>query len=539
MNEDHQMDSEILVPDAARTIEGLRDTGYTFNTAVADVVDNSIAAGATHIDVALTQVPGGSLEIVIADNGHGMDHEALKDGMRLGSRPRADPYSLGKFGLGLKTASFSIARELSVVTRTAPTDLGRAARWDLDFVSRTNEWRVLYPDPTDFELGLIDAVGPGAAGTAVIWRKVDRLFERQYQNPEGGWAKKALDSAVKDLRWHLALTYTRFLDEKSEHRVSITVNEEPLAAWDPFGLALYSEPLLDKPVKVKIDGREAPLTVRAYLLPHKSTLSEEQQQQANISNDLQGFYVFRHNRLLTYGTWLGLFSSEPHYSYLRVDLSFDHELDDALKLDIKKSRIEFRHELEAYLRKELGGPRNQARLHYDQKEREGITKLSGGLHDRANKVLERTAGSLVSTTTSQQGDNLVLVKNRQGATVIEVPTDKEDAPFIVPVPTLPDGVLWETHFGHNRPSVQLNTGHPFYQRAYFPLRDFPLANQALDFFLWSLVEAQLAAISEREIDHMDAVRLVVSQILRKLALQELPEPDLDASAGAEGSGDAA
>lgn len=111
--------------------------------------------------------------------------------------------------------------------------------------------------------------------------------------------------------------------------------------------------------------------------------------------------------------------------------------------------------------------------------------------------------------------------------VITVKTTQQEERSIVPVASLDDGVLWETAYSQNQRSIHLNTGHPFYQRAYFPLRDYPLAHQALDFFLWALVEAQHEAVSEREQEHMDGVRLVVPRILRKLALSDLPEPDVD------------
>ncbi len=526
------IDSEVLIPDAARTIEGLRDTGYSFNTAVADVVDNSIAAGASRIDVSVGQLPGAQVQIVVADNGKGMDIPTLRDAMRLGSPPRHDPYSLGKFGLGLKTASFSMARQLDVVTRTAEDLVPIGARWDLAFVQETNEWRVQYPEPSDFDIGLIDAVSPNAAGTAVIWRKVDRLFDREYQNPGGGWAKRAFDAVEKELRWHLALTYSRYLSRDDEKKITISVNDLPLKAWDPFGTGLPGlEKLLEMPFDVQIDGRTAEMTVKAYLLPHKSTLTEEQQTIENITNDLQGFYVFRHDRLLAYGTWLGLFSLEPHYSYLRVDLSFDHQLDDALKLDIKKSRIEFRHEIANELRQRLAAPRAQARLHYDQKQRNKITALSGNAHERSNRALSKDGLSGAQTT--QQDASHVLVENQQGKVVIVVKTTEEEERPIVPVASLDDGVLWETAYSHNQRSIRVNTGHPFYQRAYYPLSDFPLAHQALDFFLWALVSAQLEAVSEREQEHMDGVRQVVSRILRKLALSDLPEPDVEDAAAPE------
>ena len=107
----------ILAPDPARIVEGLRDTGYDFNTAMADLVDNSIAANATLIKVKIDMTPNGTVKAYIADNGCGMNFDGLRNAMRYGSAQRTDPNSMGKFGLGLKTASTAFCRSLSLISK--------------------------------------------------------------------------------------------------------------------------------------------------------------------------------------------------------------------------------------------------------------------------------------------------------------------------------------------------------------------------------------------------------------------------------------
>ena len=104
-------------PDPGRMVEGLRDTGYEFPTAVADLVDNSIAAKATLVEVDVLMDYRGNITVSICDNGTGMDRTTLVSGMKYGAPARPDPSSLGKFGLGMKTASTAFCRMLSVISR--------------------------------------------------------------------------------------------------------------------------------------------------------------------------------------------------------------------------------------------------------------------------------------------------------------------------------------------------------------------------------------------------------------------------------------
>ena len=134
-----------LLPDPERIVTGLRDTGYNFNTAIADIVDNSIAAKATKINIVVDLDPSMKLKVFIADNGIGMDMDGLKNAMKYGSKERTEKNSLGKFGLGLKTASTAFCRQFSLISRTAEQQELCKVQWDLDYIAKTGSWMLQFP----------------------------------------------------------------------------------------------------------------------------------------------------------------------------------------------------------------------------------------------------------------------------------------------------------------------------------------------------------------------------------------------------------
>ena len=140
-----------LPPNPARVAEGLRDTGYDFVTAVADIIDNSIAAEATIVDIEIKMDFEGEIVIFFTDNGKGMDYNGLINAMRYGSDVRPNPCSLGKFGLGMKTASTAFCRCLSVATRDSSSSQIYKARWDLDHIKSKGKWELLFPEVTEQE----------------------------------------------------------------------------------------------------------------------------------------------------------------------------------------------------------------------------------------------------------------------------------------------------------------------------------------------------------------------------------------------------
>jgi Histidine kinase-, DNA gyrase B-, and HSP90-like ATPase len=215
-----------LLPDPKRMIEGLRDTGYEFDTAVADILDNSVAADAKNIDLRLDQDVRGNIRLSLADDGTGMDRKGLLNAMRYGAQMRPNPSSLGKYGLGLKTASTAFCRRLTVASRPDAESDALAATWDLDHVAKSGAWEILLSDEPDEEiLEHLDEVAPKSAGTVVVWQKVDRLL-KDYADPTGKPAQRALKQKEEQLRKHIAMVFQRFLDPKDKRAttVKITLN---------------------------------------------------------------------------------------------------------------------------------------------------------------------------------------------------------------------------------------------------------------------------------------------------------------------------
>jgi hypothetical protein len=511
-----------LLPDAARTIEGLRDTGYDFLTAVADIVDNSIAAEATQVSVRVELAMDGALEVSVADNGYGMNQDELLNAMKYGSRVRETPASLGKFGLGLKTASTAICRQLTVVTRPRDLDGPYAAEWDLDYVASQNRWFLRLPQVSPHERTLLTDVAGEGSGTVVIWRKVDRLLPTSYRDSMGTPARKALDRIADSLRRHLGLTYLRYLlGSNGRPQVVIELNDVPVVAWDPFA---RGESLIEKEVLVELDGRPAALKIHAYVLPPRTELSEDELRDTDIRADTQGFYVFREDRVISSGGWLGMYRIEPHLSLCRIDFSFDHRLDDALQIDIKKSRIRMLADLQEHIRKLITPARAEATERYRKNMRSEIAIQGSSLHAASNAAVGHQADDLSRSDVTVTGPNEAKVANARGEVTITIPTlvDNDGGPYVVVLPELDDGLLWRPGIVGQKKAVLLNAGHAFYQRAYAALTDAPVGVQAVDFLLWSLCEAELWAVSEDEREHMAAVRREVSRITRELS-NVLPE----------------
>lgn len=321
-------------PRASVLIESLRDVGYTLEAALADIIDNSISAGATHIRIHTESDPARSPLIAIVDDGAGMNEDELIDAMRPGSRSPLEQRGssdLGRFGLGLKTASFSQCRRLTVVSQTG--DGVAAATWDLDYVAEHDEWLVQLP--TDFhDVGFADDLG--RRGTLVLWEKLDRL--RDTATPGAEW--QDFDSAMDAARHHLELVFHRFLTgEPGTPKVVITLNGSALVSFDPFNSknpAVIREP--NEPEVIQF-GTHA-IKVQTFTLPHHKKVSEAEWERyagpaGYVKN--QGFYLYRAKRLIIWGTWFGLARQTELTKLARVRIDIPNGLDAEWKIDVKKA----------------------------------------------------------------------------------------------------------------------------------------------------------------------------------------------------------
>lgn len=532
------MNKTTLPPDPARMIEGLRDTGYEFNTAVADIVDNSIAAEATRIALKITMDYRGNVRVAIADNGIGMDRDGLLNAMKYGSQLRANAASLGKFGLGLKTASTAFCRKLSVITRPSGSAPVMEATWDLDHVVTSGEWELLLPEPDKQGVAMLDEVAKDHSGTVVVWDKVDRLFEREYADPGGRPAQNALARAKNELAHHIGLVYQRFLDPRDKRcrTLEISLDGERIQAWDPFCEGQSELVAGDSGVVVELpSGQKAKFCIRAFVLPRREEFaSEEASKAALISNDRQGIYVYRENRLIHDADWLGMFQKEPHFSLIRVEFSFDHLLDDAFHVDIKKSRILLNDTLFTWLRDEfLPAPRRAAEQRYRKGQKKKVRDKTVSAHDASNTSIGAKESELdisrVDVVNKATGD--VRVTNKEGTVSLRLPISSAAKPgqcFVDPVDSIDDGMLWEPALIEGHKAVRVNIGHAYYRKVYVPNLASGVTVQGMDSLLWALCAAELGTVNETSKRHFAELRFEVSRLLRAL-VESLPEPDLESN----------
>ena len=521
----------LLPPDPERVMEGLRDTGYNFNTALADIIDNSIAADATKIDITIDLNPRGELTVFIVDNGTGMDEEGLKNAMRYGSKRRDDPSSLGKFGLGLKTGSTAFCRCLSVVSRGPGDSIVRKVQWDLDYIAQTNEWNLRQPFVSEDEKEILDATAGGGTGTLVIWEKIDRLLKR-YKNK--GSQKTALKRTIDSLQFHIAMVYQRFLDLNDERarNIEITLNGTRVGSWDPFCISEEDTcNLADEIVDVEMpDGKESTFTIRAYMLPRRENFSTSKARDtARISNDMQGFYIYRENRLIHYSDWMGMFTREPHFSLLRVEFSFDHTLDDVFNVDIKKSRILLNEEIFGYIKDQImPAPRRAAEERYRKGTTKNVVQKARDAHEASNKNIEEKAGSVEESRVTVTGDNEVRLENRNGVFKHKITirsAGNAGQIRVIPVQTLDDGQLWNPCIvDGGKHAVELNQSHPYYQKVYFPVLGQNVMITGMDALLWALAESELSTFNAETKEQFEDMRIQVSRYLKKL-VADLPDPE--------------
>lgn len=329
------MHEVVLSPNAASLSQSMRDIGYSLETAIADLIDNSISAGAKTIQVWVDGFDTPNPCLAIIDDGSGMTKIEALEAMRPGSgdpRHKRKAEDLGRFGLGLKTASFSQCRSLTVISRKDNSTF--AACWDLDLISQRNEWvaQVLSPDEI-LALPLVDQLGE--RGTCVLWQKLDRLLESQQ------YISNRIDiyTRLEQVEQHLALIYHRYLSgEYRKRKITILVNAHSVEPFDPFCTSHKATQMLPEEI-VRIDGEE--IHIQPFILPHHSKLPKADYDYYRSRSDFisnQGAYVYRNGRLMAWGDWFKLIAKTEATKLARVRIDFSNVLDEQWTIDIKKSR---------------------------------------------------------------------------------------------------------------------------------------------------------------------------------------------------------
>ncbi|MDC5848183.1 ATP-binding protein [Vibrio europaeus] len=524
-----QDDPMLNIPDPSRLIHGLRDTGYDFNTASADIIDNSIAAGATNINIRIELAITGHKFVYFGDNGHGMDEEGLRNAMRYGAKIRENLSSLGKFGLGLKTASSSVCLKYSLISRSNETEPLRKLTWDLEYVSQQNSWKMLEEAISEDEEEMFEELC-GDSGTLVVWSKCDRLLSKVYDEPGGTKEKAAVNYRRDKLIDHCALIFHKYLNPEDEQyqNINININDIKVEHWNPFYPERSEQVLPERMTKLAIqceDGSTHNATVKAWILPHSKDMTQaENKSNAKLSNRGQGFYIHREGRIIHSGGYLGIWrADDPHWSLLRVEFDFDHNLDEAFRVDVKKSRIILDPALEEALKNLLGDAYREADRRYRRKQ---ANKVSTGIsHNDSNNTIGDTKNTSKADVNSADIDsNTAVVTNNLGSGItIFTPVENNVSPdklYVNPVDGLPNGALWEpcltsaTDDNHST-GIHLNKQHDFYTKIYSQAKS-GASIEGLDLLLWAMGAAEHKN-TDKELSAMwEDIREEVSSNLRKL-----------------------
>ena len=316
-------------PEACSMIESFRSIGYSIETAIADILDNSISAGAKNIWIDYAW-EGADTVLSIMDDGWGMNDGEIIQAMRPGSlsplslRPEDD---LGRFGLGLKTASFSQCRKFCLISKK--TDSQPAFwTWDLDYVNTIKSWQLLRykPEPQFFEKKFNDL----ERGSIVLWWDIDRLTNRL--KADSSTSKEHFLSTMDTVKKHLAMVFHRYIEDG----LNIFFRDRRIEPWDPFMIGY--EGLQPRPETLLENGK---IKIKGFVLPHRSRLTPEGYTYGKGPKDSwtaqQGFYIYRNCRLLVAGEWLNLFKREVHYDLCRIRIDLPNSVDNEWQIDIKKS----------------------------------------------------------------------------------------------------------------------------------------------------------------------------------------------------------
>lgn len=351
------MTFEILTP-GIELLESMRSVGYSFEDAIADLIDNSITAGSTTVEITGDPIEGRYVSIL--DDGCGMSPEEARTALRLagtgnGARSVND---LGRFGLGLKTASLSQGRRLTLASKSAADEL-TVIQWDLDYVEQAGDWRIRVLSRADIDhIPATSKLDAQATGTLVVWESLDHLIG------DSSTPDTVMAEHLSRLRDRLGLVFHQFLDGKYVGGLRILVNSLSVDALDPF-LSANTKTQRSPVDRFKIaDGF---VEMQSYVLPHSSAIEESELRRKDLSYAMeakQGFYVYRSRRLIDWGSWYGVTRQSQLKKQARVRVEFPNSLDHLWQLDIRKSRVQPPREfLEYYKMLILNETKKSERIH--------------------------------------------------------------------------------------------------------------------------------------------------------------------------------
>ncbi|MFA5132161.1 MAG: ATP-binding protein [Candidatus Paceibacterota bacterium] len=494
-------------PNAGKLLSSLRNTGYDSNyTAVEDIVDNSIDAGATNVNVSINTIDK-DLRIIIADNGSGMAEHVLDQALKLGSATQKDEMSdLGKYGMGLCTASISMAKGLQVITKQTNGDYLYSSQ-DLDEIVEADDFIKELRKAKEEEISLFKEYIKEDHGTIVVLSKVDRLTNTNQTIFANLLAKD------------VGRIYRKFIDAG----ISISVNGKKVKATDPLmtemeGTQIYSDEEYEVP---SFAGKEK-IRVKIAILP---AVNETLESELKMNIRSQGFYVVRNNREIANGETLDVFKKHNDFNRLRIELSFTSNLDNEMGVRFTKNGVFPNQAISDFLKQEVGGQITSLRKMFqklqkadksqeiDHSESAAVIAKKSKLLITPEKVIERREARINTTdrvikpeTTELRTRNpkeTKLSPNGLGARFETLSMGRE-------------GAIYDCYQEGKVIVVEWNVDHPFYEKIVLVNKDRKDITAGIDFLIYALASAELKTSNDDNAELISTIKSIMSSNLRAL-----------------------
>jgi hypothetical protein len=414
------MNYEEAEPNPEHLIRSIAEQGYSLESSLADLIDNSISAEATGVEV-LIDMEQEPFTLFLADNGSGMTENTLKSSMQF---PSSSPVlervetDLGRFGLGMKTASFSQTRTFTVLSRERGASIYKGRTWDVDYLKRKKKWHLIVNTKDEVERILsnyhkisadhLGNIKDFSANTIIIWKglyKFEEYLDRSNR-------KKALQQQLNEVTVdHLALVFHRFLERKKD-KISIRVNNKQINPFDPF-------PPSDLGVR-KIESKRRSffkdkVKLEGFVLPAcsideaRTGVSKWTTKKASLT-DMEGIYIYRADRIIIYGGWNGLIRKGPRLQLARLRVDVGNKVDHLLHLNVSKSQITIPHDLKLGFAEYVNELKLEAEREFHNR---GIRKLAGDVSRQNEQLVTRIACS--KGTLLELNPNFPILKELTGS----------------------------------------------------------------------------------------------------------------------------
>jgi len=546
------MSQKILsIPAAKRTINALKDIGYELNSAVADIVDNSISRGkAKNIFIEFGIDTKGKLLLSIVDDGKGMDSKRLEEAMRIGSNnDDYGPGDLSKYGMGMKTASMSQAMKLTVFSKMS-SSYRTAFSWDLHHVNKHDKWEIfkLTSNEITERINKLDSILSKSAlsvtkkqsWTLVLWEDLDKLQQSYDSYKSSVLATKFINTSADHLEIYLRLVFNRFISgENNLKKTNIYLNEVKLKSLDPFcrnEQHTKDLPLSDKNGNFIISDEYPPITIKRYVLPTNplkpgdfkfSSHETWEEAKGNLSwNEAQGYYIYRNNRLIDWGGWFKTKKIDEHDKLARACIDLTEEHDDLFKVDVSKTHIQLPEELNNHLRDNVNAKFiAEAKNRYAGSENTKVI-IKNSVREKTKKV-DHLAAELIrqdNISVRKGSDNSLIIKNQYGNKVSEDITYKnlEIGHKIISMPFGDSKLFWKMAPNpDNEFQVLVNSDHPFYEKVYGDSEKDKKITAIMDAFLFTMSYIELKCITDKNELLFDQMKEVASSVLNKFVEENI------------------